>query len=176
MLSAADCQALLRHVSTPRNKNGFNARPSCFGGNASSEIRMWIGFLPGKWESRRYVGQYIVTQNDVESLGRFDHMVAYAGWTMDDHFPEGFYYTKGYPTIYHPAPTPRGLPLRCMISENIDNLCFADRNISVTHAASAPQELWRPARFWGRRWAPLWHRRSAMAVHPWLRCIPLIQF
>ena len=54
---------------------------------------------------------------------------------MDDHFPEGFYYRKGYPTIFHPAPTPWGLPLRCMISENIENLCFAGRNISVTHAA-----------------------------------------
>ncbi|MBQ1252500.1 MAG: FAD-dependent oxidoreductase, partial [Firmicutes bacterium] len=95
----------------------------------------WIGFLPGKRESRRYIGKHIVTQNDVESEGRFDDMVAYAGWSMDDHFPEGFYYTKGHPTIYHPAPRPWGLPLRCMISENIENLVFAGRNISVTHAA-----------------------------------------
>ena len=95
----------------------------------------WIGFLPGKRESRRYVGKYIVTQNDVEAEGRFDDLVAYAGWSMDDHFPEGFYYTKGYPTIFHPAPQPWGLPLRCMISKNISNLVFAGRNISVTHAA-----------------------------------------
>ncbi len=95
----------------------------------------WIGFLPGKRESRRYVGKHIVTQNDVEAEGRFEDIVAYAGWSMDDHFPEGFYYTKGHPTIYHPAPQPWGLPLRCMISENIENLVFAGRNISVTHAA-----------------------------------------
>ncbi|MBQ7336497.1 MAG: FAD-dependent oxidoreductase [Clostridia bacterium] len=95
----------------------------------------WIGFLPGKRESRRYVGKYTVTQNDVEAEGRFDDIVAYAGWSMDDHFPEGFYYTKGHPTIYHPAPQPWGLPLRCMISDNIQNLVFAGRNISVTHAA-----------------------------------------
>lgn len=95
----------------------------------------WIGFLPGKRESRRYVGKYIVTQNDVESGGRFEDAVAYGGWSMDDHFPQGFYYKDGHPTIYHPAPAPWGLPLRCMISENIENLCFAGRNISVTHAA-----------------------------------------
>lgn len=95
----------------------------------------WIGFLPGKRESRRYVGKYIVTQNDVESGGRFEDAVAYGGWSMDDHFPQGFYYKDGHPTIYHPAPAPWGLPLRCMISDNIENLCFAGRNISVTHAA-----------------------------------------
>ena len=95
----------------------------------------WIGFLPGKRESRRFVGKYVVTQNDVESEGRFEDVVAYGGWRMDDHFPEGFYYRAGHPTIYHPAPSPWGLPLRCMISENIENLVFAGRNISVTHAA-----------------------------------------
>lgn len=95
----------------------------------------WIGMLPGKRESRRYVGEYTVTQNDVEAEGKFYDTVAYAGWTMDDHFPEGFYYRDGHPTIYHPAPSPWGLPLRCMISKNIKNLCFAGRNISVTHAA-----------------------------------------
>lgn len=95
----------------------------------------WVGFLPGKRESRRYVGEYTVTQNDVEAEGKFDDIVAYAGWPMDDHFPEGFYYTAGHPTIYHYAPSPWGLPLRCMISKNISNLTFAGRNISVTHAA-----------------------------------------
>ena len=95
----------------------------------------WIGFLPGKRESRRYAGKYIVNQNDVETEGHFEDLVAYAGWSMDDHFPAGFYYTEGYPTIFHPAPQPWGLPLRCMISKNIKNLVFAGRNISVTHAA-----------------------------------------
>ena len=95
----------------------------------------WIGFLPGKRESRRYIGKYMVTQNDVEAEGRFDDLVAYGGWTMDDHFPQGFYYTAGHPTIHHPAPTPWGLPLRCMISKNVENLVFAGRNISVSHAA-----------------------------------------
>ncbi len=101
----------------------------------------WIGFLPGKRESRRYIGKYIVTQKDVEAEGRFDDIVAYAGWSMDDHFPAGFYYTAGHPTIYHPAPQPWGLPLRCMISASIDNLVFAGRNISVTHAAMSSSRV-----------------------------------
>jgi len=94
----------------------------------------WIGFLPGKRESRRYVGDYIMNQNDVAAGGRFADVVAYGGWTMDDHHPGGFLH-KGPPNIFHPAPSPFGIPYRCLYSKNIDNLFFAGRNISVTHAA-----------------------------------------
>lgn len=95
----------------------------------------WVGFLPGKRESRRYVGDYILTQNDVEAEGKFSDIVAYAGWTMDDHFPEGFYYKYGTSTIWHPAPSPWGIPFRSLYSKNIKNLLFAGRNISTTHVA-----------------------------------------
>ncbi len=47
----------------------------------------WVGFLPGKRESRRYVGDHILTQNDIRAGGRFDDIIAYGGWTMDDHHP-----------------------------------------------------------------------------------------
>jgi len=94
----------------------------------------WIGFLPGKRESRRYVGDHILTQNDVRAEGRFDDIVAYGGWPMDDHHPAGFRYPWP-PTIYHHAPSPYGIPYRCLYSRNIENLMFAGRNISATHAA-----------------------------------------
>lgn len=95
----------------------------------------WIGFLPGKRESRRYEGDYIINQNDVEAGGKFDDIVAYAGWSMDDHFPEGFNYRGGQPTIFHPAPSPWGITFKSLYSRTISNLFFAGRNISVTHAA-----------------------------------------
>ena len=94
----------------------------------------WVGFLPGKRESRRYVGDHILTQNDVRAEGRFDDLVAYGGWTMDDHHPGGMNYS-GQPTIWHPAPSPFGLPYRSLYSRNIENLFCAGRNISTTHAA-----------------------------------------
>ena len=94
----------------------------------------WIGFLPGKRESRRYVGDYMVTQNDVRSAGQFDDLVAYGGWSMDDHHPAGLMH-PGAPTVFHPAPSPFGLPYRALYSRNIENLYFAGRNISLTHAA-----------------------------------------
>jgi hypothetical protein len=101
---------------------------------ADNWVLDWVGFLPGKRESRRYVGDHILTQNDVRSEGRFDDMVAYGGWPMDDHHPAGFNY-PGKPTIFHEAPSPFGIPYRCLYSKNIDNLFFAGRNISATHAA-----------------------------------------
>ena len=95
----------------------------------------WVGLLPGKRESRRYVGKYTVHQNDVEAGGAFDDVVAYGGWSMDDHFPAGMHHKTSYPTVYHPAPSPWGIPFRALCSANVENLLFAGRNISVTHAA-----------------------------------------
>ena len=94
----------------------------------------WAGFLPGKRESRRYVGDHILTQHDVRAEGRFDDLIAYGGWTMDDHDPNGFN-TPNAPTTFHPAPSPFGIPYRCLYSVNIPNLMFAGRNISCTHTA-----------------------------------------
>lgn len=48
----------------------------------------WVGSLPGKRESRRFVGDHIITQNDIRSEGKFDDLVAYGGWSMDDHHPD----------------------------------------------------------------------------------------
>jgi hypothetical protein len=100
----------------------------------------WVGFLPGKRESRRYVGDHILTQSDVRAEGRFDDLVAYGGWTMDDHHPGGLRW-RGEPTIFHPAPSPFGIPYRCLYSRNIDNLFCAGRNISVTHAAMSASRV-----------------------------------
>ncbi len=94
----------------------------------------WVQFIPGKRESRRYVGAHVLTQNDIEAEGRFDDIVAYGGWPMDDHPPAGFKH-KGHPTTFYPTPSPYGISYRCLYSKNIENLMFAGRNASCTHAA-----------------------------------------
>ena len=94
----------------------------------------WVGFLPGKRESRRYVGDHVLTQHDIESEGRFEDTVAYGGWTMDDHFTKGFYEPWGG-TTHYPAPSPFGIPYRTLYSRNVANLFCAGRNHSATHAA-----------------------------------------
>lgn len=97
----------------------------------------WIQFLPGKRESRRYIGDHVATQLDLEARGQFDDVVAYGGWTMDDHHPAGFGAAKlGAPaTIFHPCPSPYGIPYRALYSSNIRNLMFAGRCASFSHAA-----------------------------------------
>lgn len=94
----------------------------------------WQSFLPGKRESRRYIGDHILTQNDIEAEGKFYDLVAYGGWSMDDHFPAGFNHPKAG-TIFHPAPSPYGIPYGSLYSRNIDNLFCAGRCHSATHAA-----------------------------------------
>lgn len=94
----------------------------------------FLGFLPGKRESRRMVGDYIMTQRDVLDGGHFDDIIAYGGWPLDDHHPDGFYH-YGNPNVWGATPAPYGIPYRCVYSENIGNLFFAGRNISMTHAA-----------------------------------------
>ena len=100
----------------------------------------FLGILPGKRESRRYVGDHILTQNEVRAGGAFADIVAYGGWTMDDHDPAGFA-SKGAPNIFHPAPSPFGIPYRCLYSRNVENLFFAGRNISVTHTAMSASRV-----------------------------------
>jgi len=94
----------------------------------------FLGFLPGKRESRRMVGDCIMHQGDVLSGGHFDDIIAFGGWPLDDHHPDGFYHA-GNPNVWGKTPAPYGIPYRCIYSKNIENLFFAGRNISLTHAA-----------------------------------------
>ena len=102
----------------------------------------FVGFLPGKRESRRYLGDHIITQNDVRAGGPFDDIVAYGGWSMDDHHPAGIAH-PGEPTIFHEAPSPWGIPYRSLYSRNVANLLFAGRNISTTHIALSSSRVMR---------------------------------
>ena len=103
----------------------------------------WMQFLPGKRESRRYVGDHIQTQGDIDSEGQFDDIVAYGGWTMDDHHPAGFWSvrTPEPATIWHPCPSPYGISYRVLHSSNIDNLMFAGRDASFSHVAMSSSRV-----------------------------------
>ena len=92
----------------------------------------WIGSLPGKRESRRFVGDHILSQNDIMNGGNFPDTVCYGGWTLDNHHPDAFMH-DGFVSTHHTPPSPFGIPLSSLYSRNIENLFFAGRNISCTH-------------------------------------------
>ncbi len=92
----------------------------------------WIGSLPGKRESTRFVGDHMLTQDDVLAGGDFKDAIGHGGWPLDDHDPLAIHNPELASRIYD-TPSPFGIPYRSLYSKNIENLFFAGRNISATH-------------------------------------------
>ena len=97
----------------------------------------WVGILPGKRESRRILGDYVLKQQDCEDGRRFSDAVAYGGWPMDVHTVEGFLNDSDEPTVWIQLPDVYTIPYRCYFSRNISNLFLCGRNISASHMAFA---------------------------------------
>lgn len=97
----------------------------------------WVGAVPGKRESRRFLGPHVLTQQDVQSGRIFADQVAYGGWWLDLHPPLGIDAPDEDPCVQHPLPHLFTLPLGCLHSRNVGNLFFAGRNLSATHVAFA---------------------------------------
>ena len=95
----------------------------------------WVGFLPGKRESRRLIGDYVLTERDCLKSPRFDDAVAYGGWPMDIHTVEGFLNESGAPTVWNQVNGIYSIPYRCLYSKNIRNLFLGGRAISCSHVA-----------------------------------------
>ena len=92
----------------------------------------WFGLLPGKRESRRYVGDYTLTENDIKAGTPCDDIVAYGGWPVDDHNSLGSLH-KEYSHTFFKFPGAYPIPYRSLYSANVGNLLCAGRNISATH-------------------------------------------
>lgn len=97
----------------------------------------WFGFLPGKRESRRFIGQYILREQDLMESRAFPDAIAYGGWPIDTHPPEGIDAPDQPPCHQIPLPHLYDIPLRACLSADLENLMFAGRNISATHVAFA---------------------------------------
>lgn len=97
----------------------------------------WFGFLPGKRESRRFIGQYVLNENDVMGGGAFADAIAYGGWPIDTHPPAGVDAPDEPPCTQLHVPHLYDIPLRVCVARDVSNLMFAGRNISATHIAFA---------------------------------------
>lgn len=97
----------------------------------------WVGALPGKRESRRFLGPHVLTQQDLQAGRIFDDAIAYGGWPIDLHPPSGIEATNERPCSHTHLDHLYSIPLRVLHSRNIANLFLAGRNISATHVALA---------------------------------------
>jgi hypothetical protein len=94
----------------------------------------WVGHIPGKRESRRFEGHYMLTQNDIVQQKHFYDSVSFGGWAIDIHPADGVFSELPGCSQWHSKGVYE-IPYRCMMSKNIDNLFLAGRIISATHLA-----------------------------------------
>jgi hypothetical protein len=94
----------------------------------------WVGTIPGKRESRRFEGDYMMTQKDVIEQVQHTDAVAMGGWSLDLHPSDGIYTDKDPCNQYHSKGV-YGIPYRSYLSKNIENLFLAGRIMSASHVA-----------------------------------------
>jgi len=83
-------------------------------------------------ESRKLVGEYTLTAEDIENCRLFPDAIAYGAWPFDIHPTNGF---VGVHPHKESPPRPYGIPYRCLVPETVDGLLVAGKPISTTHVA-----------------------------------------
>ena len=98
----------------------------------------WVAYIAGKRESRRLLGDHVLTENDLVNEVAYPDASFTTTWSIDLHYPdpknsEHFPGEEFKSICTHGAVNPYAVPYRCLYSRNIDNLFMAGRDISVTH-------------------------------------------
>lgn len=101
----------------------------------------FMNHIDAKRESRRLIGDYMLTQDDCMQGKNFPDTVCHAGWPIDLHHPKGIYSGEEGPFFSNTHVPLVHIPYRCLYSVNINNLFMAGRNISVTHVALGTTRL-----------------------------------
>ena len=117
-------------------------------GDGASEhqnaILTWVAFIGGPRESRRILGDVVLTQSDIVGKREFPDGCVPSTWSIDLHYPKEEYADKfpDNPFIsiaVHDRRIDRNygypVPYRCFYSKDIENLFMAGRCVSVTHEA-----------------------------------------
>ncbi|GAA4343594.1 hypothetical protein GCM10023184_43930 [Flaviaesturariibacter amylovorans] len=94
----------------------------------------WVGTIPGKRESRRFEGDYILTQQDIIEQRPHHDTVAFGGWSVDLHPADGVFSERPGCNQWHSKGI-YSIPFRCLYSRNLKNLFLAGRTISASHVA-----------------------------------------
>jgi len=102
---------------------------------------VWAAYIAGKRESRRLLGDVILTKEDVVGGKKYPDGCVPSTWKIDLHVPDpryaGDFEGDEFISVarYTDFKKPYLVPYRCLYSRNIPNLFMAGRDISVTHEA-----------------------------------------
>ena len=96
----------------------------------------FVGHVLAGGESRRLLGDYVLTENDIRQQRAFPDSAANQSGHFCLHFPGGSYDFRlgDWKWI---AVQPYSVPFRCLYSRNVENLLMAGKHISVTHVAAS---------------------------------------
>lgn len=102
---------------------------------ASNLVLEWMGTVPGKRESRRFITEYVLNSNDIFNKHHFVDAVFYGGWYLDFHPSNGIYSEQEFCTqipveVYE-------IPLRTLYNTKVSNLLLCGRIIGASHSAFA---------------------------------------
>lgn len=93
-----------------------------------------IAPMLGVRESRRIMGEYVLTGDDLVAGRQFDDVVALGGYHIDIHRPSGTWVESRNVKTYD-------IPYRCLVARDIDNLMMAGKCASTTHEALASTRI-----------------------------------
>ncbi|MFP6584437.1 MAG: FAD-dependent oxidoreductase [Candidatus Hydrogenedentota bacterium] len=112
----------------------------------------WMAYIGGTRESRRLIGDVLLTRDDIVGKKDFSDGCVATTWSIDLHYPKKQYaqYAPDNPFIAVAVQDELldrqfgyPVPYRTFYSRNIDNLFMAGRNISVTHEALGTTRVMR---------------------------------
>ena len=128
-------RAAFGHWAYMKNQSGPQWRE-----RAESRELGWVAYIAGKRESRRLMGDVVLTELDVVRQKPFPDASVVTTWTIDLHYPEAtnarYFPGDEFRAIaVHQRIQPYAIPYRCFYSKNVSNLFMAGRNISVSRVA-----------------------------------------
>ncbi len=89
----------------------------------------------GTRESRRIVGEYMLTEDDLRQGRRFEDAIGQNIMPFDRHQAGGDF-------SYELLTRPHDIPYRCLVPKKVDNLLVAGRSISCDHVAQSSLRKW----------------------------------
>ena len=99
----------------------------------------WVGHVAGQGEFRRYVGDHVLSENDIRGHVEFPDAVVQNSGAFCLHHPihEDYDFRLKSWTWDTRDDEPFDVPFRCLYSADISNLMMAGKHISVTHVAGS---------------------------------------